>query len=253
MPNATTFRHGYGLEVGDTYPGGWVLDEVHVGHETVRQFERYRYPIRLVFISPSSSSTSSSSALRHALESRFKEPKIFMSERGSPYECRMGPLSVKETKKGEGKGKGSSTSSAAASAATTAVVTTTGTAVRRRDLPTDRESEAHGQYEVEDVEEAKELLGHAYRVVRSHFSTGHCSSCSARIPAGVWIAQPKPSSATHSHAGTGKQHGGWLHLTCALAEKGKGKKPAVSGAGAGASSSSSSSGGARRSRSRSRG
>lgn len=257
MPSPSTFRKGFGIEQGAiltvtaTSGGGspghqqhgaassssldfdpqqhqkhgkkrveFEIADVSVGHVVKEQYERYEFPIEIVFQAVGAGSdgaqhstrkkkrsNSSSSEPDAAVTSALPSPqqllsamkkhtsgdKVLYSEYGSPYDCTFGSPQLRKVEEN----------------GSVVVITTVGTAVRNRQLPTQSQlasapsSSSSSSANAITDDQRDELKASGHRVIKSHFSTSKCATCREVIPAGVWIVQAKEG---------GK--GGWSHAAC---------------------------------------
>eukprot|EP00386_Alphamonas_edax_P006123 GDKI01019919.1.p1 GENE.GDKI01019919.1~~GDKI01019919.1.p1 ORF type:complete len:226 (+),score=80.27 GDKI01019919.1:118-795(+) len=191
MPSPTSFKKGFAISSGDSVAGVHII-KATVGHEVVRQNERYEYPITVVF---EPQTRLPPKKLLDALQQSVREQRIIYSDYGSPYECHFGIPKVQSQDE-----DGSIT------------VSSKGWSVRRRDIPTLSQQQKQKEQAAAaadpdahpDREETKEgKAPEGYRVIKSHFSSSVCSLCSKNIGVGEQIGKPQTGG-----------RGGWSHLRC---------------------------------------
>lgn len=185
MPTPVAFRRAFGLTKGRVVSQGkahFTLSAVTCGHEQVKRFEKYRFPITLEFTSEGA--TTQPSALQSALRDALSGTKTVLSPYGNPYSCQIRSLKV---------------------AGLRAAAVWEAVRVRSRATPKRakrRDGSAHADEAGEREAKARHL-----RVVSSRWTTGHCAACGEGFERGQRIARAEGA----------KQRGGWAHLACALA------------------------------------
>lgn len=97
MPSPTAFKRAFGLERGAAFAGARV-QAVHVGHETVKSYQSYRFPIELELVLADDEAADGrkkarahnkpDEVLRALMKSTEKE-LVVNSAHGNPYACRL--------------------------------------------------------------------------------------------------------------------------------------------------------------------
>ena len=95
MPSPTAFKRAFGLERGAAFAGARV-QAVHVGHETVKSYQSYRFPIELELVLADDDEAAGRGkkaahkpeVLRALMKSTEKE-LVVNSAYGNPYACRL--------------------------------------------------------------------------------------------------------------------------------------------------------------------
>ena len=93
MPAPQAFREGFKIEKGMKI-AGYVLAELHIGHNQLVQYREYSYPISMVFTK--SSGAGSVAEFEKALEEHVSGSRVIDSYYGNPYRCTFGTLKFKE-------------------------------------------------------------------------------------------------------------------------------------------------------------
>lgn len=219
MPSPTEFRKGLGLQPGRSVPGLGTVTACSTGHVVRQQNELYEFPTELT-IQLDAAGKGQPRRLASTFKRQVNRGQIVYSAYGSPYECSVEGVKVKEA----GEEQGSVT------------LTYTGKAARRRDIPTlaQRKAKERQQKGIQDdvAPEGRYLVGNAccrerlwlrlttptvfhadakrylqgYRVIKSRFGSSTCSVCNEPIDPGVKIAKQEGKA----------QAGGWAHVTCQL-------------------------------------
>lgn len=87
MPNASDFLAGFGL-TRRTEIGGYILNEVHSTHVSIKRYQEYRYDITLTFINMGSGIYEK---LLSGLRSLISGEHIIYGIR-NPYRCVIDPI-----------------------------------------------------------------------------------------------------------------------------------------------------------------
>lgn len=174
MPDPSAFKQAFQLIAGHKL-GSAKIENVHCGHECLKRFRHYTFPLELQV-----TAAGADSALR-ALKAMRK--RIVLSAYGSPYECKLkNPHLVRG---GENE---------------SATITALGDAVR---VKKSRRAEVVSDHSTEKQRAA--LKKRDYEVVKAHFNTGRCDTCGEAIETGVWIAKAPKWQGKRGH---------WSHATC---------------------------------------
>ena len=95
MPFAGEYREAMGLPVAGDLLGGFLVEDVKVGHEGVGP-GRYEYPMELIV-----RGKGGQAGARSALKALFATRRTIFSGYGNPYQCSMGRMEVESL--GEGR------------------------------------------------------------------------------------------------------------------------------------------------------
>ena len=131
MPSPTDFKKAFGLGTGSTIAGRFSVTDSHVGHDVVKQNEKYEFPSTISLALPPGASPSEALG---ALKGQLKEKRMVYSAYGSPYECSWGTPKLKAGGRGGGAGSAGSEEEEEEGGATV-VFSCLGKAVRRCELP----------------------------------------------------------------------------------------------------------------------
>lgn len=88
MPSPSKFAAGFGFRKGKIYGKNkeWKLTNYEIKHKMIQKYEKYEFPIKLMFTRIKNINTSGLK-LVHLVQSLTKKPRVILSDFGNPYLC----------------------------------------------------------------------------------------------------------------------------------------------------------------------
>jgi hypothetical protein len=201
MPSPSQFRTGFQLTKEQlTFHHFKLTKQPEIKHVVMKTNRLYHFPLLFTFTRQDGEATKKdqNKLLEELKQSLCKESKIVLSEYGSPYECSIDEKSFHVIDDDEEDNK-------------VVKIAANGVGKRRMDIPTEAQKHKEEQKQKNvDPEEVKRRVEKAktkgYRVTKSHFNSGTCSSCQEPLRIGDYICKNEKA-----------EKSGWAHLDCVFA------------------------------------
>lgn len=95
MPSVTAFGNAFGIKEGKVAIDSCELDQVKIGHEVVKRFRQYRFPIALQFVSKKAIDKD---MILFAVQAWLSsDSKMVLSQYGNPYKCTITDVALAST------------------------------------------------------------------------------------------------------------------------------------------------------------